>query len=195
MLSLNAIVSLIVSYRYLLILPISIIEGPIVTVIAAFLASQGYFNILFIYFIVVLGDIVGDIIYYYIGRFWKQESINKLLNLFRIKNEKIEKAKQYFNKNVGKTLLFGKFTHSAGFVILIGAGMARIPLKDFIIYNLIGIIPKSLLFILIGYFAGSAYNKIDSYIGKISLILFIFIIVFIVWKYFYKQITKKIEQI
>ena len=39
-----------------------IIEGPIITVIGAFLASLGFFNIGIIFFLSLLGDIVGDII-------------------------------------------------------------------------------------------------------------------------------------
>ena len=184
----NTIFALIISYRYFLILPIAIVEGPIVTVIAAFLASQGYFNIFLVYIIVVLGDIIGDFIYYGIGKFGNNKLIYRLLSLLKVGSDKIETSKAYFKDSPGKTLLFGKFTHSAGFIILIAAGVADVSVKDFLWYNLVGTIPKSLLFLLIGYFAGSAYKQIDSYIGKVSLLLLIFVVGFVLFKYVFKKI-------
>ena len=179
----GTILSLMISYRYFLILPIAIIEGPIVTVIAAFLASQGYFNIFLVYLIVVLGDIIGDLIYYFIGKLGKN---HKLLNRLEL-NGRMGEVKIYLKENPGKTLLFGKLTHSAGFIILIGAGAANVPMKKFLLYNLIGTSVKSLVFLLVGYFTGSAYVLIDSYLGKIFLLLFVFVFCIFMFKFIFNR--------
>jgi membrane protein DedA with SNARE-associated domain len=44
----------------LLLFPLAVVEGPIVTVIAAYLASLGYLNIFAVFAVVVAADLVGD---------------------------------------------------------------------------------------------------------------------------------------
>ncbi len=54
-------------WGYPLMLVLMIVEGPIVTMTAAFLASLGIFNWLPVFLLSVLGDMVGDILLYGIG--------------------------------------------------------------------------------------------------------------------------------
>lgn len=43
-------------------------------------------------------------------------------------------------------------------------------------YNLIGTLPKTLLFVVVGYFIGHAYATIDTYIYRISLLLLVMVL-------------------
>ncbi len=171
--SLTAISLWIIRYGYLIILPISIIEGPIITVIAAFLAHQGYFNIFIVYFVVVLGDLIGDLLFYFIGHFGKKLSNTALGRFFGLTDERIKKLSEHFDVHSGKTIFWGKLTHSMGWAVLPAAGLAKMPIGRFLWFNLLGTLPKSLIFLLIGYYLGYAYQSIDSYISKIALALFI----------------------
>ena len=45
------------------------------------------------------------------------------------------------------------------------------PFGRFLLYNLIGTVPKSLLFLLIGYTLGAAYASIDSWIARASILI------------------------
>src|SRR3989338_6363855 len=85
-------IELLLTYKYLILIPLSIIEGPIVTVIAGFLVTLKFFNLFLIYIIMVAGDVVGDGIAYSFGYFGK-----RFLHYFKITDEKLEKAKKYFN--------------------------------------------------------------------------------------------------
>ena len=51
-----------------LLFPLAILEGPIVTVIAAYVARLGYLNIVAVYVVVVVADLVGDVVSSMIGR-------------------------------------------------------------------------------------------------------------------------------
>ena len=172
---LTATLSLIILYGYVVILPAAIIEGPIITVLAAFLAAQGYFNIFVVYAIVVIGDVIGDFMYYCIGRFGASFANTKFAQKIGITHAHIEKLHNHFKTNSGKTLLFGKWTHSMGLFVLTGAGVAKMPIGKFLWYNFLGTLPKSLLFLLIGYYVGYAYQMIDSYIAKGAFIMAILI--------------------
>jgi membrane protein DedA with SNARE-associated domain len=56
-------------YKYWLIFPIVIIEGPIIVVISGFLVYLGFLNAYITYIILVIGDSIGDSMYYAIGRY------------------------------------------------------------------------------------------------------------------------------
>lgn len=170
--SLATIFLWITRYGYLIILPVSIIEGPIITVIAAFLAHQGYFNFFIVYLVVVLGDLIGDLLFYSFGYFGKRLSNTVLGRFFGLTDAHIKKVSDHFYIHSGKTIFWGKITHSLGWAVLPAAGMAKMPIGRFLWFNLLGTLPKSLAFMLIGYYLGYAYKNIDSYISKTALILF-----------------------
>ena len=175
--TLDAIMASLLHYGYFFLFPIAILEGPIITVIAGFLASQGYFNIAMVYGVVVAADLVGDLLYYALGRFGKKSVLDRWGKYVGLHVERLVAMERHFHSaHGGKTILFGKLTHSVGFMVLMAAGAAKMPLKKFFWYNFWGTLPKSLLFTLIGYFFGYAYNQVNSYIEKVSLILFIIVI-------------------
>lgn len=172
-------------------MPIAIIEGPIITVIAGFLASQGYFNIAVVYFVTVLGDLLGDLMYYAIGRFGHRIARSRIGRFLGVKDNHLSDLKSHFDYHSGKTLLLGKLTHSLGMVILTSAGMARMSVGTFLWYNLIGSIPKTLVLVLIGYYTGHALAQINSTMDNIFLVVGIVFTIgigsYIAFRYFSKK--------
>ena len=65
---LSTIQSLVQAHGLWLLAPVTVLEGPIVTVIAAYMASLGLLNLYAVYVICVLGDLVGDAGIYALGR-------------------------------------------------------------------------------------------------------------------------------
>ena len=187
-LDLNNIVSWLLYYKYAVLFPITIIEGPIITIIAGFLSSQGYLNIFAIYGVVVAGDIVGDVIYYLIGSYGGRRFITRWGYLFRLSMEEITKLENHFANHSGKTLLFGKISHAIGAPILVAAGMAKIPLEKLVWFNFWATLPKSLVLLAIGYYFGRAYQEIDRYIGYGNLIIFSLAIIAVIIYFLVKKI-------
>ena len=75
--SLDQVIGWIILYRYVLIFPLAFFEGPMITIIAGFLLSLGYFNFWLLYCIIILSDIAGDITLYAVGRYWGKAFIRK----------------------------------------------------------------------------------------------------------------------
>lgn len=177
MFSFTSIILMFSQYGYLIILPLAIVEGPIITILAGFIASQGVLNIIIVYIVVVVGDLLGDSIYYAIGRFSKRTFFNKYGHYIGMTASRIDKLTNYFNRHGGKTLMFGKLTHALGWPILVTAGIVEMPFIKYLYLNLLGTIPKSLGFLLLGYYVGYAYKTIDSYFNKIFFIIGVIIII------------------
>ena len=178
------LVLLLTKYGYFILFPLAVVEGPIVTVIGAFLASLGYLNIFIVYGVVIIGDLVGDVIFYAVGRWGGRKFLEKWGRYFGVSPDHILNLEKHFEKYSGKTILFGKWTQSVGFAILIVAGMAKMPFKKFMQFNFVGSLPKSLVLLLIGYYFGQAYQQIDKYFGYATLSMF-FVIILVVAIYFF----------
>ncbi len=179
-LSTPSIIALLTAHRYAIYFPITIIEGPIVTIVAGFLSSLGYLDFLIIYLMAILGDLIGDVILYSIGHFGSKKILKNGKFLW-IKSEQLVKIESHFQFHAGKTLLFGKWTQHLGTPILIASGMAKMPMNKFLTFNLAGTVPKVLIFLLIGYYFGQAYDKINNYLGYASISMAIAIILTVVY--------------
>jgi len=178
-------IELLLTYKYFIVIPLAIIEGPIISVICGFLATLGVFNPLLIFIIMVAGDIIGDAIYYYIGYSGKN-----LFHYFKISKEKVEKAKTYFENNYKKAIAGSKIMWGIGTAGLIAAGALRVPYKRYFktcaVYSLI----QSLLMILLGVFFGQSYVLIGKYLDyytATTTTIVLFVIVILIFQNYRKK--------
>lgn len=171
--SLDAALQLIQSHGLWILLPLAAIEGPIVTVIAAYLAQLGYMNVAAVYLVCVLGDLIGDSVLYAAGRYGPRWLPQRASRWMGITDAHRTALVDHFRTAGGRTLLFGKWTHSAGMPILVASGMARMNFARYLWFNLLGTIPKTLAFVLVGYSLGAAYASIDTYIYRGSQVLLV----------------------
>jgi len=153
----------------LLLFPLAVIEGPIVTVVAGWLARLGYFRLEWAMLILILADLVGDSLLYGLGRAGPDVLPQKWRLKLGVTDERIAMVVEHFREKGGRTLLAAKLTHSFGFVALVAAGASRMSFPAFLGFNLIGTIPKTAFFLLVGYAVGEAHAAIDHWIGRASL--------------------------
>jgi membrane protein DedA with SNARE-associated domain len=167
----DAVLALMQDHGLWLVGPMAIIEGPIVTVIAAYLAKLGYMTVLGVYLVCLVGDLVGDGLYYWIGRLGPALMPDRWLAKLGMTEARTLALEGHFADKGGRTLLIGKWTHSAGLPIMLASGAARMNFAAYMWYNLIGSIPKTAFFTAIGWFIGSAYSAIDTWIWRGSLVI------------------------
>lgn len=185
--SFQQIIILLTAYKYLFLFPIVVVEGPIVTVIAGFLASTGQLNPFVAYGIVVVGDLTGDTVSYMIGRWGRRRFIERWGHYIGLTIERIQKIEQHFDRHTAKTIILGKLAYSLEMPFLVAAGLAKVPYRRFLFYTFIPTVPKSLLFLLIGYYFGRAYVEFSRYLNftalaMVALALLLTLIYFIIRK-------------
>jgi len=183
--------NLLLTYKYLIVIPLATIEGPIISIISGFLTTLGVFNLPLIFVIMTLGDIAGDAIQYGIGYFGK-----RYLHYFKITDEKIEKSRIYFENNHKKAIVASKLLYGIGFVGLIAFGALHVPYsKYFKSCALISII-QSATMITVGIFFGQAYVIIGKYLdyyAAISSVVALFILFLFIVRKYRMEIGKKIN--
>jgi len=139
-----------------LILPLAVIEGPIVAVVTGFLSGRGYFAWYVAVAALVAGDLIGDMIYYVIGRTGARP-LGRLGARLGLHGKITDALRRGLEQDATRMLLIAKWTHAIGFMVLIGGGAVRLPVPRFLLVNLLGTVPKIAVLFGLGYFAGDNY--------------------------------------
>jgi membrane protein DedA with SNARE-associated domain len=189
--SLDQIIGWLLVYKYFILFPIVVVEGPIITIIAGFLSSLDLLNPFLVFPVVVAADLIGDFIYYAIGRWGRENFINKWGKYFGLSASKIERLESHFEKHTRKTLIFGKISHAFGAPILVAAGIANVGLWEYIWFNFLATLPKSLVFLLIGYYFGQAYVRLDKYLDYFTIGLLTLAILILIAYYAFSKMRKR----
>jgi membrane-associated protein len=177
------LMTLLTSHGIGLLIPLAIIEGPIVTVIAAWLASLGLLDLRQVIVVVIIADLAGDGLLYLLGRFGLGLIPPALQKRLGVSQRRLVRLVRAFRNKGVKLLILGKLTHAAGFAILIAAGAARMPFAAFMGANLAATVPKSLVLVGLGYAFGAAYSQISNGIYWASLaILALGLVIFLTRK-------------
>lgn len=179
---------------YILLFIALLVEGPVVTAAGAFAATLGVFNPWIVFTLSILGNLIPDALYYWLGYWGRERFVDKYGRYFHVTKEMIQKLEKLYHEHAGKTLLAVKLLPVVATPGLIIAGVARVPIKKYAWWSAIVTIPSSGLFFLIGYYAGAAYSKIVRYIDYGQYALLGAVVLFIIFVYFNRKISRWISR-
>lgn len=177
---------LIALYGYFAIFPLSIVEGPIITMLGGFFVRLGVLDPFLVYIIVVVGDAMGDGLYFAIGYFAGRKFIDWIVRIFRIKNGYEERASKHFNDHGYKTLIAAKLLQGAGPVGLIAAGSSGMPYGRYMRMCVSVSLVQSAIFLIVGILFGHAYAELSKTLNTIEAATVILslgiLLIFIIFK-------------
>ncbi len=188
---LNTVFQWIATYRYAVLLPAAIIEGPIVSIIAGFLVSLKQMNFWIVLAVLVAGDVIGDMIFYSVGRWGRKSIIGRWGPRMGLTEARIETFEKFFKRNAKKALLIGKWGHALGAPILVSAGATKEPVEEFLWVSFLGTVPKSLLLMVIGIYFGAAYGLIDKYFTYAVTLMIVLVAVIAILYWFFNDAAKR----
>ncbi len=151
---------LLLNYTYWILLPLAIIEGPVVTLVAGFLASLGFLNVYLVYPIVLIGDIIGDTLFYFFGKHGTFGMVHKYGRWFGLTESRLVSVQQkYFtdHSSLWKIITLSKITQAPSAVVLFLCGMMHVDFKKYAVITVINNIFKTLTLLLLGYFFGLSH--------------------------------------
>jgi membrane protein DedA with SNARE-associated domain len=134
----------------------------------------------------VIGTVVGALPWYYLGKLIGEENIKRLADKYgkwiTVSGADIDKANNWFNKHGQKTVLFCRLIPGVRTLISLPAGLNEMPLAPFLIYSTIGTTLWVTFLTLAGYKLGKHYELVDQYLGPVSkIVLLVLIVAFAVW--------------
>jgi membrane protein DedA with SNARE-associated domain len=181
------IAQLIAAHGLWILAPLAVLEGPIVTVIASWLARLGLLDPLAVFVCVVIADLVGDGLMYWAGRGVRLDRLPVIGRYLRIPRSTLVPLVKAFRERGVRLLVVGKLTHAAGFAFLIAAGAARMPFALFLLVNFLASIPKCLAFMALGWVIGAAHQEISRWLSLgsglvLGLVAMAALVGFVIWR-------------
>jgi membrane protein DedA with SNARE-associated domain len=175
---------LIARYGYPVLLPIAVIEGPIAAAVTGALVAAGQFNGWVACLLLVGADLVGDALYYALGRYGHGHLLERINRYLRITPERLKPLEARFRNHASKLVLIGK-TQALGGLILYFAGASRMPFGRYMALNMAGTFPKVLLFGSVGFFLGQSILQTSTqrYVDYAAIIASVAIAAFLLGSY------------
>lgn len=196
----ETILHLLMTYRYLILFPLAALEGPFIALAAGFLVSLGRLELLPTFAIVILGDIIPDSFYYYVGRFGNRKNvIERYGRRFKVIRTHFSLAERVWRNHPVKAMLFGKLAYGVSIPFLVSAGLVKMPYGKFLLYGLPVTLPNYAIIMAAGYYLGNSYLALaEKYIYAVGILIaaavtFFFLGYALISKFAHKRI-KGIEE-
>ena len=187
----SGIIQLLMHYRYLILFPLAAFEGPIISLFAGILVSLGYFNPFIAYIILLLGDLVPDTIYYYVGRHGNSKTfLAKHGHKVGITEKRFETIEYLWKEHGFKTMFMSKLAYGLSTPFLITAGLSGMTLGRFYLFTIPVTVIQYAAFMLLGFYFGSSYEIISQYFKSAEIVIAGLAIVAIAAYYFFSIYMK-----
>lgn len=170
---------------------------------AAYLAAKGELNIFLVVLSGTCGALAGSLINYVVSYTLGRKIVysladTKLAHMILINSEKIKKAEDFFIKNGKSGTLIGRLVPGVRHLISIPAGLAKMPLKAFMLWTFIGAGIWNIILSMLGYFFYSQQDLLEKYyeelkwgVVAIGVVFTIYLVVKSIRK---RRSKKKIEE-
>lgn len=171
--SVDSLTHLILQYRYWILIPLSLIEGPVVAFVAGTLASLGYFNLYFLAALFFIRDVGLDGVYYAVGYFGGRTAFAKrMLVKIGITDDHLEKVRVLWERRPGWTMFIGKVSYGIASAFIVVAGVVKMPLTVFFTYGSIVAVLQYGTLLFLGYFLGVSFGgNIAQIINNVQYVI------------------------
>jgi membrane protein DedA with SNARE-associated domain len=154
--------SLLHASKYFLIFAGSYIEGSVVMLATGALWHTGFVAFWPAYIALLLGDILSDTMWYWIGRIGARPFVARWGPLFGATPEIIARVERRFHEYHLSILIISKLTMGFGLAVatLVTAGLMRVPFGRYFTIQLVGGIVWVYALVMVGYYFGNVLERI-----------------------------------
>lgn len=167
------------------------LPSEVVLPLAGFMVADGRIDLIGANVAVAVGSMIGSLAAYTVGYYGGRPFILKYGKYFFVSAEHFYKAENTFKKYGSAAVFFGRLLPVIRTFISLPAGIARMDLKKFLLYSLIGMIPWNFALIFLGFKMGQQYETLVRPIFKkfeyVVIGLILLIILFFVFKTLFKR--------
>lgn len=161
--------------------------SEVVIPFAAYKAAQGDLNIFGVVIFGTLGALCGSLINYtlsyYLGRpIVYRFAGSRFGRLFLLSEEKVKHAENYFIRNGRTSTFIGRLVPGIRHLISIPAGLAKMNLRDFLLYTFVGAGIWNIILAVIGYYIYDIRDKIFPYLSEILIFLGVAFVAYLIIK-------------
>jgi membrane protein DedA with SNARE-associated domain len=157
--------------------------GETAVLLGGFVAGQGKINVFVMIAIVWAAAVAGDLASYELGRHLGREFLVKHGPKVKITEDRLERVEAFFARHGGPAILLGRFVGLVRAVLPFVAGTSRLPLRQFIPYDVVGAGLWGGSLVLLGYFFWHSFTTVTDVAkqGFLALGTVIVLVVGAVW--------------
>lgn len=164
------------------------LPSEVVVPFAAYKAAQGELNVYLVVFFGTVGALFGSLINYTLAYYLGRPIVHRLAGskfgkLFLLSEEKVIKAEEFFVKNVRTSTFIGRLVPGVRHLISIPAGLAKMNLRDFVVFTFVGAGIWNICLAVIGYYLYEIREEIFPYLGYIFLGLGVLFTIYLYWSF------------
>lgn len=140
-----------------------VLPGETAVVVGGVLASQSRVDLAALLVLVPVAAVVGDSVGFEVGRFFGSRLLRiKALDKYR---KRIDEARDLIRRRGPVAVFLGRFIAFFRAVMPALAGTSGMAYRKFLVFNLAGGLVWGIGFTLLGYAAGSSYQRIEHLVG------------------------------
>ena len=152
------------------------IPSEIILTFSGFLSISAHLNLGGLIIASTIGALVGAIVLYLLGKLISFEKLERLITgkwgkILHFKMEHLEKAQRFFERHGNSTAFWGRFLPVVRSLISVPAGMAKFPIKRFLLFTAGGSLIWNAVLIVVGRLAGASWERFSVLIEKYSFVL------------------------
>jgi membrane protein DedA with SNARE-associated domain len=136
-----------------------------------------------------IGSTIGSLFFYYVGVWGGRPVLERYGRYVFIAPSDMDKAERFFDRWGTWAVFFGRMVPLVRSFISIPAGMARMDLRQFIIYTFLGSAVWATFLAYLGYKMGENWEDIQAFFGPMDIIVAAAFVVLVLW-YVYAQIKQ-----
>lgn len=144
--------------------------GEIACILGGVLAFQGRVSLAAAMAAAIGGAIIGDSVGYGVGHRYGEPLLRRLPTRL-VKPHHIDQAKSTVSRLGGKAVFVGRFTAALRVLVPGMCGIARMPYRTFLVYNVAGGVVWAGGSVLLGYVAGAGWRRLDRILSLGGLAL------------------------
>lgn len=157
------------------------IPSEIIMPFSGYLVSTGKFNVIAVIIAGSIGNLIGSLIAYFVGVYLGRGFVVKYGKYVLLKKSHLELAESYFKKYGDRSTFISRLLPAVRTYVSLPAGVAKMNLKKFAGYTLIGSVIWNSALTYIGITLGEQWDSIRKYSTYFDAIVVIAVIAAIVW--------------
>lgn len=128
-----------------------------------------------------LGNLAGSLLAYWIGDYGGRPLIERYGKYILLSKHDLDLAERWFKKYGSAAVFFGRLLPIIRTYISFPAGIAKMDIRKFSIYTVLGALPWTALFAWLGVKMGANWELIREKLHRFDTLMGILVILFIVW--------------
>lgn len=157
---------------------------------AGSLVALGTFNFWVVVFVGTLGNLVGSLLAYWLGWWGEETVVRKVITKYGkyvlISESEYDRSERWF-RNHGEFVVFlSRVLPVLRTFISLPAGVAKMKLKKFVLYTVIGCFVWSIVLTQIGVVLGNNWKSLEGYFRKFDVVIVAAGVLVVIWYIWHK---------